>query len=176
MPFLPVDAQAAHPIPSMKSKPCPHCKKTGNLNGHGYLRGYGDGVDNRAVRGRRIYCSNRGHRGGCGRTHSYFLASVIPKSSVSATAIWCFLSLILAGFSRRAAHRKSLAANTSRRIWARCVKAQGTLRHNLCTLAQPPPTVFVVPFLQVIRHLVDAFPLASNPIAAYQSAFQSAFL
>jgi hypothetical protein len=176
MPFLSEGACAADAIPSLKLRPCPHCRRSGNLNGHGFLRGYGEGSFGGAVRARRIYCSNRGRRIGCGKTHSYFQAQVIPRLSLAATTLWNFLFLVLSGFSQKSAHQASLAPGTPQRIWARCTKAQGMLRHNLCQLAKPPPAVLVAPYLQVVRHLMDAFPDSPCPVSAYQSAFQIPFL
>lgn len=174
--FLPEDASKATPIQSLKLKPCPFCGHIGTLNAHGYLRGYGEGIDKASVRGRRVFCSNRGRRGGCGRTHAYFLASVIPRASLAASTLWRFLYLILSGFSKRAAHARSNSLGTPQRIWARCINAQSPIRFNLCSLAQPPPMLVKVPFLQVVRHLMDAFPNSLCPVSAYQSAFQISFL
>lgn len=176
MPFLSEGICVTDSIPSLKLRPCPHCRQTGNLNAHGYLRGYGEGNNGNAVRARRIYCSNRGRRVGCGKTHSYFHAQVIPRLSLTATTLWSFLSFVLSGVSRNSAHQTSHAPGTPQRTWARCVKAQGLLRRNLCLLAQPPPVPFVVPFLQAVRHLMDAFPNSLCPVSAYQSAFQTPFL
>jgi hypothetical protein len=176
MSFLSEGVCATAAMPSLKLRHCPHCKRSGNLNAHGYLRGYGEGNQGNAVRARRIYCSNRGRRLGCGKTHSYFHAQVIPRLSLTATTLWSFLFLVLSGVSRKTAHQTSLAPGSSQRIWDRCIKAQGLLRRNLCLLAQPPPTLFVSPFLQVVRHLLDAFPDSPCPISAYQSAFQIPFL
>ena len=176
MPVLAEGVCATDAMPSLKLRQCPHCRRSGNLNAHGYLRGYGEGNSSSAIRARRIYCSNRGRRIGCGKTHSYFHAQVIPRLSLTAKTLWTFLSFVLSGFSRRSAHQTSHAPGTPQRIWARCLKVQGLLRRNLCLLAQPPPAVSATPFLQVVRHLMDAFPNSPCPVSAYQSAFQIPFL
>jgi len=54
----------------LKSVSCPHCRAVDNLNRHGFLRGYAEEGSDRVVRCWRIFCSNRGRRRGCGRTHS----------------------------------------------------------------------------------------------------------
>ena len=44
----------------LKLTPCPHCNIVGTLIQHGYLRGYDDSnLKQKAVRARRIFCSNR---------------------------------------------------------------------------------------------------------------------
>jgi len=54
----------------------------GALIRHGYLRGYDDSSpQRRAVRARRLYCSNRQARRGCGRTLSVWCADKIRRLS-----------------------------------------------------------------------------------------------
>jgi hypothetical protein len=57
----------------------------------------------RLCRGQRIFCSNRGQRGGCGRTFSIFFADTLPRHTVSATLLWKLLGRLLAASSLKAA-------------------------------------------------------------------------
>src|SRR5476649_1963438 len=62
----------------LKQTPCPHCKVVGALIRHGYLRGYDEcNSKQKTVRARRIFCSNRHARHGCGRTFSVWLADKV---------------------------------------------------------------------------------------------------
>jgi hypothetical protein len=54
-------------------------------------------------RGQRVWCSDRGQRGGCGRSFSVFPAEVLPGGTVRAPALWAFLERLLAGCSIKAA-------------------------------------------------------------------------
>ena len=64
----------------LKVTPCPHCRAIGALIRHGYLRGYDEGnLRHKAVRARRIFCSNRGRRPGCGRTFSVWIATKVRR-------------------------------------------------------------------------------------------------
>jgi len=55
----------------LKLIPCPHCKVVGTLNRHGCLYGYDENNrKQKTVRARRVFCSNRNARPGCGRTLS----------------------------------------------------------------------------------------------------------
>jgi hypothetical protein len=63
-------------------------------------------VDARAVRGQRVFCSNRGSRGGCGRTFSFFLAEILPRHTFTASWLWQWLIQWLAGASLKAAVEK----------------------------------------------------------------------
>ena len=55
------------------------------------------------LRGQRVFCSNRGRRGGCGRTFSLFLAEVLPRHTFPASLLWQLLVRLLAGASLQAA-------------------------------------------------------------------------
>ena len=50
----------------LKQWRCPHCGREGALIGHGWLRGYAEHGGEGVIRGRRVFCSNRFRRGGCG--------------------------------------------------------------------------------------------------------------
>ena len=58
------------------------------------------------MRGQRVFCSNRGRRGGCGGTFSIFLAEVLPRHTFTATLVWPWLLERLAGLSLKAAADK----------------------------------------------------------------------
>ena len=60
----------------LKLMPCPHCKCVGALIRHGCLGGLADGK--RTLRARRVFCSNRQARPGCGRTVSVWCAVPYP--------------------------------------------------------------------------------------------------
>src|SRR5271155_2199623 len=82
----------------LKQTPCPHCKAVGTLIRHGYLRGYDDSSPQRkTVRARRIFCSNRNARRGCGRAFSVWLADKIRRLSLTTRCLWRFLHHAVAG-------------------------------------------------------------------------------
>lgn len=53
------------------------------------------------VRSQRIYCANRGQRGGCGRSFSVFFADILPRHTLSTSFLWQLLSALLSGSSIR---------------------------------------------------------------------------
>lgn len=68
----------------LKQTPCPHCQVVGSLIRHGCLYGYDDSVPpRRSLRARRVFCSNRYARRGCGRTFSVWCANKIRRLSLS---------------------------------------------------------------------------------------------
>src|SRR5437762_72832 len=76
----------------LKQTPCPHCKVVGALIRHGFLHGFDDRSPQRTtVRARRIFCSNRNARRGCGRTVSVWIADKIRRLSLTTGTLWRFL-------------------------------------------------------------------------------------
>ena len=62
-------------VERIKRTPCPHCRVAGALIRHGSLVGFDDTSPRRkTLRARRLFCSNRGRRPGCGRTVSVWFA------------------------------------------------------------------------------------------------------
>ncbi len=78
---------------SQRSVPfaCPHCGAHGTLIGHGFLRGYAEQTSDVVIRGRRLFCSNRGLKKGCGRTWSVLLANVIARCTLTVGTLGAFV-------------------------------------------------------------------------------------
>src|ERR1700682_5523221 len=102
----------------LKQTPCPHCKVVGMLIRHGYLRGYDESTPQRkTVRARRVFCSNREARRGCGRTFSVWCADKTRRSSVPAGLWWRSLKPPAAGSI--AAAIRAVDCQRSDRTWQR---------------------------------------------------------
>ncbi len=166
--------------------PCPHCHVVGMLIRHGFLRGFDDSSPPRqTVRARRVFCSNRQARRGCGRTFSVWLADKIRRLSVSTTTLWRFLQRAVAG-SLVAARRAAgglWSERTWQRLWRRFELGQSTIRTALCGRCPPPelpPRPPAPPArraaAQVLAHLEAAFPDALCPLAAFQHALRTFFV
>jgi hypothetical protein len=170
----------------LKQTACPHCKVVGTLIRHGFLRGFDDSNPQRqTVRARRVFCSNRQARRGCGRTVSVWLADKIRRLSVTTGSLWRFLQRAVAG-SVRAAIRTAdghLSDRTWRRIWKRFDLGQSNIRTALSGRCPPPelpanlPTEPAQrPATHVLAHLQTAFPNAHCPIAAFQQTLRTFFV
>lgn len=173
------EAEAQRYRRRLKQIRCPHCDRIGFLNCHGFLRGFAEGGNGRTVRGWRVYCRNRDGGGGCGRTHSILLASVLCRRQLRAPRLWKFLSFALRGLSRRAAWRRAGAPFSTRhayRIWARIERGLGALGAALCRIIDPPESAQTDPLLQVFEHLGRALAPAPCAITAFQARFQTGFL
>ena len=163
----------------LKSVPCPHCRAVGNLNRHGYLRGYEEEGSERVVRGWRIFCSNRGHRRGCGRTHSALLANCLRRRTVRASRLWSFFGHLKSGMTSEAAWEKissPFSLQCGQRLWSSFVRTQSRIRSLLCRVQLPPTSSLKDSFLQTVEHLHTVFCREICPIQAFQIHFQKAFL
>ena len=154
---------------------CPHCRQSGTLIGHGFLRGYAERGSGLVVRGRRIFCSNRGKRPGCGRTFSVKLGCVLSGFVVRTLTLWCFVQAVLGGLTLRAAWlveaAGALSLSSGYRLWRRLSAAQSALRARLCREAPVPVSMAREPLAQLVQHLAVAIGDSGETdlFAAYQS-------
>ena len=158
---------------------CDHCGRVGTLNGHGFVRGYGLGGHAGQVRGRRLYCSNRGTRPGCGRTRMIWLRAVIPGFIARTLTLWQVLSAIASGQSLRSLWRSSPGDFALRSVyrWRACLReALPHLRSRLLQSCDPPASKSRDPLTQLHQHFCRAFPFAENPACAFQDAQSTSLL
>ena len=160
--------------------PCPHCQRVGFLNRHSRLRGNDPDTSNQhCLRGQRVFCCNRGQRGGCGRTFSFFLPEVLPRHTLTASLLWQLLIRLLAGVSVKAAvesMRESFALETFYRLRRKLHLRLDSLRTLLCREQAPPKSAQVDPLLQTAEHLQAVFRANRCPPASFQLHFQQPFL
>jgi len=162
----------------LKHSACPHCRAVGSLIRHGYLRGYGASIVGKIQHGWRVFCSNRGRQAGCGRTYAIVLAHHLYRRLVDAQRLWKFLEGILGGASIKQAW-ESVASpfcmETGYKLWAAFIRNQSAVRIKLHAVVRPVATA-LNPLRQTIEHLKSGFPQDACPVAAFQTAFQDAFL
>jgi hypothetical protein len=133
----------------------------------------------RSERGQRVWCSNRGQRGGCGRSFSLFLADILPRHTVRASWLWHWLIQRLAGLSLQAAAQAAkapFAVETFYRVDRKLRCGLERLRTSLCGRIQPPDSSQASPLLQTVEHFERAFPESLCPVADFQLLFQQPLL
>jgi len=166
----------------LKQTPCPHCKVVGALIRHGFLRGFDESSpQQKTVRARRVFCSNRNARRGCGRTFSVWIADKIRRLSLTTGGLWRFLQHAAAGSVLGAIRMAAchLSDRTLLRIWKRFDQGQSTIRTALlgrCPPPEAPAEPWQRPAAQVLAHLQAAFPDAHCPIAAFQHSLRAFFV
>jgi hypothetical protein len=163
-----------------KQTPCPHCKVVGTLIRHGCWRGFDENNrTQKTVRARRVFCSNRNARPGCGRTFSVWFADKIRRLSLTAGCLWRFLTGAVAGSVLAACRAANchLSDRSLQHIWTRFDRGQCKIRTALSALCPPPhlPAEHR-PAAHVLAHLQAAFPDAPCPIAAFQQTLHTFFI
>ena len=126
-----------------------------------------------------MFCSNRGQRGGCGKTFSLVLAEVLPRHTLNASLVWRWLLELLAGLSVKAAVEKvrlPFALETIYRLRHRLQRRLDQVRTRLCREQSPPVSRQTQPLLQTVEHLRAVFPDNVCPPADFQLRFQHPFL
>lgn len=141
---------------------CAHCGRCGNLIGHGFLRGYVEHGSERVVRGRRILCSDRGRKRGCGRTVSTLLTHFVERCVVTAVSLWALFSGLAEGLSVERAADKALfplAPRSAYRTANALKKRTLSWRSWLSEMSAPPATDSARPLLHLSGHLTLALGL-----------------
>jgi len=166
---------------SLKQTACPHCGLSGHLNLHGYLRGYDENAcTGKIIRGRRIFCSNRNKRKGCGRTFSVLSLNTLKKFIIRAYSLWKFLKNTAQGNDKKrslSSLQVSFSTSSVYRLWKRFCLAQTKIRVFLLRLCKAPHLERSrQPAIQTILHLKAAFKKTTCPVSAFQDYFQTDFL
>jgi hypothetical protein len=136
-------------------------------------------ADAQRLRGQRAFCSNRGRRGGCGRTVAIFFAEVLPRHSVTTGLLTRLLSGLQQGGSLKAvaeALGAPFALETFYRLRQRLRRRLDQMRVCLHREQRPPRSTQSDPLLQTFEHLRCAFPGEPDPAAGFQGHFQRAIL
>jgi hypothetical protein len=166
---------------NIKLMPCPHCGSVDMLIFHGYIYRPSD-YRIPIIKGRRIFCSNRNRRTGCGRTVTLFFYDFIKQRLISTRLFWHFLYSILAGYSIEKAYNTidpscPLSLSTFYRLWH---KFKCTASHIRTFLTDNYPHISLeedCAYRETIRHLSEVFnDTGCDPIAEYQLSSQKSFI
>jgi hypothetical protein len=158
-----------------KQMSCPHCHRTGMLVGHGLLMGYAERSSDREIRGRRLLCSGRLRRSGCGHTFSVLISTVIAGFAVGTRTLSRLLEAVVRGSCRKAAWEQigtGLSLRSGYRLWARLMAAQSHVRTMLCAIGPPPASTDARPVAQMLAHLRHALSPNECVLGRLQLALQ----
>lgn len=136
-------------------------------------------VAGQIARGQRVFCSDRGQRGGCGKTFPLFLEGVLPRHTFNTTLLWALLLKLLGGATiKSAAETLSLPFSLEAvyGIVRRCRHRLDVVRSLLGREHRVRASKQSDPFFQTLEHLQQIFPQESDAPAAYQRHFQQPFL
>jgi len=99
-----------------KSLRCESCAKDDQFVSHGFIYKQRSQLVSQAV-GKRILCSNRYGRSGCGKTIRLTIANEIPTLCYRATHVFLFLSALLVGSSVQLAYQQATGQVDARNAW-----------------------------------------------------------
>jgi len=116
---LALDSQP-HPIR------CRHCAKQGQLVSHGFVYKKQRQGKRRTV-GKRLFCSNRHGRSGCGRTIRLYLATELAFLHYTTVHLTAFLLALLSGHTIQRAYRAATQTSEPRHAWRWLHKLQRRL-------------------------------------------------
>ena len=163
----------------LKYTPCPYCRVVGTLIRHGFLYGFDDERPPRkTLRTRRVFCSNREQRPGCGRTFRVWLADKIRRLSLSTGRLGQFLQRAATDGIRAALPvADRFSERTGYRLWKRFSQGQSAIRTVLSTRGPPPalPADRGVA-AHTLAHLHAAFPHPDCPFTTFQRSLRTFFL
>ena len=163
---------------------CNHCRQTHQLISHGFIRKKRTGAEPEAV-GKRVFCSNRNNRAGCGRTMQLYVDSTIRYLHHGCCCVEAFILSLMAGMTIGHAYHHATGADTPRNAyrWLHRLRMQASVYRSLM---HRPLLQDADPFAAANRparlgSLMLAFPSLlqrfGQPLcAAYQVQLQRSFL
>ena len=160
---------------------CRHCLSSNQFVSHGFVYKKQNNGEKKAI-GKRLFCSNRHGKLGCGRTTQLYLATQIPTFQYPCEHIFIFLSALLSMSSIQKAYK--IATNTDdprnayrwlHKLWDKLIDYRSLLQfHTECTaLKFKSRTRRLQILLPTIQELF--FKIKESPCTQYQMLTQTNF-
>jgi hypothetical protein len=115
---------------------CSHCKQSQQLVSHGFIHRKRVGALPAAI-GKRVFCSNRRRRTGCGRTVQLYLDSTLRYLHYAAGVVEAFLLALLAGMTIQRAYLEATGTEVPRNAYRWLSKVWAQLSAYRSLLHQP---------------------------------------
>lgn len=161
---------------------CKHCFKQDQFISHGFVYKKARKGKKRTV-GKRIFCSNRYGRSGCGSTFRLYLSEEIPTFQYTTTHLFAFLTALFALFSIQNAYEKATGTRDPRNAWRWLNKLQAQLigyRQFLKTRSEDVVEQFKsrTQRLQILLPTIQRLflKISEPPCAHYQTINQVSFI
>ncbi len=161
---------------------CVHCLKNNQFVSHGIIYKQRSMTECVPV-GKRLFCSNRYGRSGCGRTVPLLISSKIPRLHYSAAVVFVFISLLLARVCVTQAYQQATGQLEARNAWRWLTKLMRQLSTYRCTLMSRTHALATAPKCQSrqLCLLLPTLAQMSNSstdclCSSYQFNHQRAFL
>lgn len=161
---------------------CVHCLKNHHMVSHGVVYKQRS-IEHQEPVGKRLLCSNRRGRNGCGRTVQLTLSARIPALHYGTVQLYAFLCAMLIGFSIPKAYLRATEQTQPRQAWRWLSKLTVYLpeyRRRLTSRTQASSNTFktqsrrLMLLLPTFQHLFVALS-SSDACADFQLKFQQRF-
>ena len=163
---------------------CVHCQQTQQLVSHGFVRKKRPCAEPETV-GKRVFCSNRNNRTGCGRTMQLYLDSTIRYLYHAGCCVVTFVLALIEGMSIQNAYQHATGTAAPRHAY-RWLNRLGERLSAYRSLSHQPPLPDTVAIATVKRPsrlllLMSTFTALLQQFkpplcAAYQLQLQRSFL
>jgi hypothetical protein len=159
---------------------CRHCLKSDQFVSHGIVYKQRSGSVTEKV-GKRLFCSNRYGRSGCGRTFQLYIASEIPAFRYGAAHLFVFISALIANQTISEAYMQATGQTEYKNAWQwlkRLTFKLSEYRTFLKCRVKTPSNISSSPS-HFLRHLLPTlirlFSPTNNGCFDYQMTQQRAF-
>jgi hypothetical protein len=167
----------------LELEPCKHCQQTHQLVSHGFIRKKRSGGGDPQAVGKRVFCSNRHQRTGCGRTMQLYLDGTLRYVHHAGSAVVAFVLALLTGVSIGLAYMQVTGAHSPRHAYRwlhrldRQISTYRSLFHQPLLvqpmIIEPPGCPRRSLLASTFAHLIARF---GQPLCqAYQSQLQRPF-
>jgi hypothetical protein len=159
---------------------CVHCSKHDQFVSHGIIVKQRSSTLTEKV-GKRIFCSNRYGRTGCGRTFQLYVANEIPHFRYGAAHLFVFISSLLANMNIFDAYYQATGQTETRNAWRWLSRLMKQLSEYRSYLKFRTNSHFhpIHSSSQYLKHLLPIFPQLfsanTNACIDYQLNQQRAF-
>ncbi len=160
---------------------CTHCTKNDQFVSHGIIYKQRSSTFSEKV-GKRIFCSNRYGRKGCGRTFQLFVASEIPCFRYGAAHLFIFITALLENSTICDAYHQATGQSEYRNAWRWLKKILLNISEYRSYL-RTRIDVFFKKFSTTSNYLIHCLPTLSrlfftnnNGCLNYQLSQQKSFL
>jgi hypothetical protein len=117
---------------------CKHCGQALQLVSHGFVRKKQPGGRDPLPVGKRVFCSNRHRRTGCGRTMQLYLDSTLRHMRYAGRAVVAFVLLLLTGTPITPAYTQVTNAQTPRHAYRWLQRLHAKISTYRSLAHQPP--------------------------------------
>ena len=165
---------------SLKQSQCPLCGRVETLNRHDSVKtNRPDHASEKHITGKRVWCCNRGQRGGCGRTIKLLFAWALPRHSFTGHILSTLINGIYKGESVKSVFEEMgilLSLDGAYHIIQRLRSQMDMIRSVLSGRGPPPDSEHPDPLIQTIAHLRSVFQSELCPVETFQMTFQRPFM